>query len=350
MKRIDQIIVTCCRKDFWLTRICVASIRHWHPEVPIGLIKDTSGGDFSTEEMETAWNVSVAAIPDPPRGMFSKLEAFHFPGRRRLLLLDSDIIFLGRVLDKLEPFDEDFVVNWGGTRPLDPQTQRRYALEGYYDPEKLRQKLPDFEVPHFFFNGGQMVITSSVLGREELAAWMEGTPPGERLRDPEVIFNHEQGLLNVLLPRMRREGRLSLAVCDFTCWSRHPEMLERFTVRDLQRRRGHPFLVHWAEWKPFFKTGLVRSDLLGFFEDLYYSRIPRGSWKRRFRLIRRARDERRLSPRMRKMLRFDQRSVDIRRLVWQERWPGRKAQPMPLTPSGRAASAAGSYWRRLLGR
>jgi len=335
MKPIDQIIVTCCRKDFWLTRICVASIRYWHPEVPIGLIIDTSGGDFSTQEMEAAWNVTLAAVPRPPRGMFSKLEAFHFPGRRRLLLLDSDIIFLGRVLDKLEAFDEDFVMNWGGKSPLDSDTQRRYALDGYYDPEKLCRMIPGYKVPHFFFNGGQMLITSSLIGRDELAAWMEGEPPQERLRHPEVIFRHEQGLLNVLLPQMQRQGRCSLAVCDFTRWSRHPEKLEPFTVRDLEEKRGHPFLLHWAEWKPFFKTGMVRNDLLGFFEDLYYRRIPQGGGKRNFRLLRRARDEKRLQPRMRALMKLDQRRIDLKRLLEQESRPGTQAQIIPFTASGR---------------
>jgi|GEM_PF-348436 len=334
MKPIDQIIVTCCLKDFWLTRICVASIRYWHPEVPIGLIKDTSGGDFSTEEMQAAWNVTLAAVPHPPRAMFSKLEAFHFPGRRRLLLLDSDIIFLGRVLDKLEAFDEDFVVNWGGKGPLNPATQRRYALGGYYNPDKLKAVLPDFEIPHFFFNSGHMVITSSLVERAMLSRWLAGAPPHEKVCDRELLVTYDQGLLNIVLVQMQREGRCSLALCDFTRWSRHPEILEAFSVGDLMSRRGHPFLIHWAEPKPFFKTGMVRSDLLGFYEDFYYSRIPQGQWKRSFRLLRRARSPKHLAPRLRAALKLNKLRIDLRQLLEQERNPGKEARVLPLTASG----------------
>ena len=41
MKPIDRIIIACCERDFWLTRICVASIRYWYPEIPIGLLAIT---------------------------------------------------------------------------------------------------------------------------------------------------------------------------------------------------------------------------------------------------------------------------------------------------------------------
>ena len=37
---IDAVYIACYKYDLRFTRILVASIRHWYPEIPIYLIKD----------------------------------------------------------------------------------------------------------------------------------------------------------------------------------------------------------------------------------------------------------------------------------------------------------------------
>lgn len=325
MKRIDRIIVVCCERDFWLTRICVASIRHWYPDMPVGLIKDVSLGDFDTRELESHWDVSVVAVPDPPRGPFTKFEAFHLPGRERILLLDSDTVFLGRFLEILEEHEEDFVVNWGGTEPLPVETRRKYALDGYYHPEKLQAMVPDFEIPDYFFNTGHMVVTTSVLPRERVAGWLAGHPPKESVCCPGVLLKYDQGLLNVLLVQMRRRGECTLGLCDFVRWSIHREMVWDIELERIRARRGYPGLLHWAELKTSHKTGFIRGDLLGFYEDLYYSRIPDGEWKRNFRLLRRVRRQAPL--RVRKIMEMTNKSMDFRELLRLEARPSKEANP-----------------------
>lgn len=323
MKPLDRIVITCCQRDFWLTRICVASIRHWYPAIPIGLLKDVSLGDFCTRELEEHWDVSLVAVPDPPRGKFTKLEAFYLPGRQRILLLDSDIVFLGPVLEKLEAFDEDFVVNWGVTGPLTAEKKRLVARDGYYLIPEIHRAFPGFHVPDYFFNSGQIVLTSSVLAREVVEVNLEGAPPRQTLRQASVFRCYDQGLLNVLLPQMEQRGQCTVRTCNFVLWSRHPEKLEALEVGHLAERRGLPFLLHWAEAKSFHKTGFTRGDLMGFYEDCYYARIPGGDWKRTHRLIRRAKAC--LTPRMRSALALTNHAIDLRQLIRLEKNPTREA-------------------------
>lgn len=326
MKPIDQIIITCCHRDFWLTRICVASIRYWYPDVPIGLLKDTSLGDFSTLEIETAWNVFVAQVPRPPRGPYTKLEAFYLPGRRRILLLDSDIIFLGRVLDILEKADEDFVVNWGGTLPLEKEEKIRYAADGYYDLNGLKKILPDYEPPDYFFNAGHMLITTSIIPRERVEHWLTGSPPHQAPSSTAIYaLAHEQGILNVVITQMQQEGKCTIGLCDFVRWSKNKKMVWDFELEQIENRTGYPVLIHWAEAKPVHKTGLTRGDLLSFFEDFYYSRIPQASWKRIYRLARRVRKH--ISARTMKIMALSKKTIDLRKLLEQEQHPTKEAHP-----------------------
>jgi len=319
MKPIERIIVVCCARDFWLTRICVASIRYWYPEIPIGLLKDVSLGDFKTSELEKYWNVSIAGAPDPPRADFTKVEPFYLPGHQRILVLDSDIIFLGRLLETLEKHNEDFVVNWRRTERLSAEEKKKCASDGYYDVENLRKYLPDFEPPDFFFNTGQLVLTSSILQRNDFESWLVGAPPWQSVNCPEALFKFDQGLLNLLLTRMGRAGQCTIGICDFVKWSRHRDMVWPFELDKLKSREGYPFLIHWAEHKPFHKTGFVRGDLLGFFEDYYYSRVPAGSWKRTYRLIRRAQTS--IPERTRRVAALMRKRIDLRKLILQESHP-----------------------------
>lgn len=44
-------------------------------------------------------------------------------------------------------------------------------------------------------------------------------------------------------------------------------------------------LLHWAGVKPFSLSRMPRADILQFYEDHYYSRIPLARWKRILRAV-----------------------------------------------------------------
>ena len=109
--KVEKIAIACFKKDMHLLRPCVASIRYWYPDVEIFLIKDYKKGNFSTREIEKIFNVKVFPTKRKIFGWpWSKLEIILHEKREKYLFLDSDVVFLGKVLDKLNEYEEDFIV------------------------------------------------------------------------------------------------------------------------------------------------------------------------------------------------------------------------------------------------
>jgi hypothetical protein len=97
--RIDQIYIGCYSGDQRFTRILVASIRTWYPNIPIDLIKDESQEKFDTSDIERFWHVDIMECQRKTFGWgFAKLEPLSLEEKKRILLLDSDQIFAGPVL------------------------------------------------------------------------------------------------------------------------------------------------------------------------------------------------------------------------------------------------------------
>ena len=73
--KIEGVVISCYRFDLELTRVCVASIRYWYPDIPIWLLKDRHYGDFSTHEIEKQWRAQVYPQREKTLGWgFGKLE------------------------------------------------------------------------------------------------------------------------------------------------------------------------------------------------------------------------------------------------------------------------------------
>ncbi|WP_394771887.1 hypothetical protein [Mucilaginibacter sp.] len=63
MKLNDLTVVVCCnRKDVFLARICIASIRYYYPDIDIELVKDSGNGTFNTYELEKYFGVKVVDL------------------------------------------------------------------------------------------------------------------------------------------------------------------------------------------------------------------------------------------------------------------------------------------------
>lgn len=289
MLPIKKIVIPCYWKDVWLARICVASIRYWYPDIQICLMKDVSSSQFDTADFESYWNVTVREYPHQPLGLYTKLYSIIEPQRERILLLDSDTILMGPILKKLEECEEDFVVNWNrGNVPLTQAEREAHATDNYHQLDALKKHFPDYELPDVFFNAGQMVVTTGILKWEDFTPYMTDTYPPEE-KYPGALMCHDQGILNYLLTTMNRKGHLTLGSCPFVQWAHHREEMQALELEKLQSKEGYPFLIHWVGFKDFYKARYERGDLLGFFEDMYYARIPQGNWIRRNRLGRRFR-------------------------------------------------------------
>jgi len=276
--KIEEIFVAGFKHDVQFTRTCVASIRRWHPHVRITLIKDRFYGDYPTTDIERHFNCGVLATGQTRYGWgFGKLEPLFLPGGRRFLVLDSDIVLAGPVLDRLGQIAADFMVQH-------EEPTAAFVRSHYFDLERVRAIDPAFAFPGYTFNTGQWVGTAGKLSREDFAPFVTGTPP--RVRDPEMFRLGEQGLLNYVLMKQAAAGRLTLVRDRFMEVGDDPPV----AAIDLERLRagpGYPFLIHWCGLRRPDFDAMVRGDILRHFESVYYARLPAGRWRRSWFYLRR---------------------------------------------------------------
>lgn len=281
---IEAVYIFTQKQDVRLTRICVASIRFWYPDLPIFLIKDELRARFDTEEIERIWNVGVERCGRPQLGgcgWLIKFEPLFLSGRKRVLTLDSDIAFCGPVLGNLDQVKSDFVVAeeyWHG--PLSGNSYGLKAVDAlFFDTAKLRSFDPEYVFPGRAFNGGQMVITTGLLGREDFAALIEwsGVP---RLKRADIFRMGDQGVWNYLLQKCSACGTFTLDYANFMVFQ-GDSRCSQIDLDRIQSRQGFPFLIHWAGKKPPFLSSMNASKVLRFYEDYYYGKVPRG-WAKRW--------------------------------------------------------------------
>lgn len=263
---IKHIYIAGHKRDLHFSQCCVASIRRWYPRIPISLIKDESNGAYNTEDLEKYWDVECFKSDRKHFGFgFGKLEPMFLPKKERCLILDSDVVFIGKVLDVLEEHDEDFIVADTSNPPDEVEIF-------YFDLPKLKQLDPDFVFPNYTFNTGQIVATSGALKREDFASFLTSSEPPSLIY-PEIFALGEQGLLNYVLMKKLQEGKISLRRKRFMWWAGWLKK-RMVKVRKLNENSPYPFLVHWAGPKGASLSDTHNSHLLRHFESYYYSRIP----------------------------------------------------------------------------
>ncbi|HXA44206.1 MAG TPA: hypothetical protein VNZ25_01770 [Candidatus Angelobacter sp.] len=267
--KIDSICICCYKGDFYMTRILVASIRYWYPEIEISLIKDKSYGDFDTHELEKAWKVKLFPTSRSVFGQgFGKLEPLFLPPGRRFLVLDSDTLFIGPLLEKLEQYEEPFVVQ------KEEVVSEAWLSHHYFDLKKLASLDPSFVFPGFTFNTGQMVVSSGYLTYADFEPFVSGNPPA--LLRPDIFKLGEQGLLNYLLMSASNQEKLTLARTSIMLWPPTEEVAS-LRLDQIVENSPHRSLVHWCGMRKLRLKEMIRGDLLLHFENVYHSQIRGGS-------------------------------------------------------------------------
>jgi hypothetical protein len=277
MTKIDRVYIAAHRKDLRLTRICVASVRRWYPDIPIFLLKDEVNGAFDSHEIEATWNVRVWPTKDRSFGWgFIKLEPLFDPESHRFLMLDSDIVFLGRVIDALERFDSDFVVQ----EEIQPPER---VPDLYFDSHQIRGSFNSgWRDPAFTFNSGQYVGTSGMVSRDDFSELVDWTQP-RHVRHPEMFNPGDQGVLNYVILEKLSAGTISVARTPFMKWGE--EEMSPFEVAALDDHSPYPFVIHWAGLKKLRLRRMLRADILSHFERAYYERVTFGRIRRWARLV-----------------------------------------------------------------
>ena len=277
MGKIDKVCITCSRGDAHLTRICVGSVRYWYPQLPIWLVKDDPAS-FDTREIEAVWDVKVWPTRRNRHGWgFTKLEVIAGGTAGRTLLLDSDTVMLGNVVELLEGYSEDFLV--AGESFEDPNAAR--VAGEYYDWPKLQRYDETFQFPKWCFNTGQIVLTENKITEADFAGLLSWQEP-ITLAQPDIFHCADQGVLNYVLAKKGQAGIVSWRSVDFARWGNDPAISE-LRLENITNRTGYPFIVHWAGSKPPAIGKMHRADILAFFEDCYYSRVTNRRAKQWYR-------------------------------------------------------------------
>lgn len=276
--KIDRICVLAYRGDLELARICIASIRHYCPSIPITLFKDLTKGDFSTIEIEKRFQVATRNASIRGGHGYSKLELLLDAPGQRYLIADSDTIFTGDLVSHLELKEEDFIVS---PEPYaSPDLPKFKQL--YYDIDRVQKWDPQFSFSGYGFNTGHFVATTGIISDQDLNSILRwGSPP--KPVNEGMFSLADQGLLNYLLPKLASEGRLTLGLEPFALWGFNKNL--PFTPDDLVERRSPPRIIHWAGKKPLELSQITNYELLKAMEDLYYREASNGLI-RKFRALR----------------------------------------------------------------
>jgi hypothetical protein len=251
----------------------VASVRYFYPEIAIRLLVGGRLQRGLEDELRRYWDVAIADLPRADYGWgFVKLEPLFGQPGEKFLVLDSDTVLTGQVLDIWNDFPVPFLVD-------DEEQSEADTKRLYYDWEKVRKIDPNARPPRFVFNSGQWFGTAGVLTRDDFAPWVEWTMP-RTLSHPEHFMPGDQGILNYVLNQKAATGGLRVERRQIMRWPGHS--MEGLDAETVSKRAAAPRVVHWAGVKKARQQDMVGADLLTHFEKLYYKRLPAGEAQRLF--------------------------------------------------------------------
>jgi hypothetical protein len=264
---LDCIYVAASSHDARFTRICIASVRYFYPQVPIRLLVGGRLQRGLLSELERYWRVNAAALEDGEYGWgFVKLEPLFGTAGERFLVLDSDTVLTGEVISKWSESAAPFCVD-------DEQQSEEDTRRLYYDWQRLSEIDTLAQAPAFLFNSGQWFGTSGILTREDFAPWIDWVMP-RRLHHPNLFMPGDQGVLNYVLNRKSQLEGLHVDRRKIMCWPGHS--LNGLDAASIGERICPAFVVHWAGMKSMWLKNMVGADLLAFFERYYYDNTPGG--------------------------------------------------------------------------
>jgi lipopolysaccharide biosynthesis glycosyltransferase len=288
---IDRIIVFAMAKDLRLARICISSIRYWYPTIPISLVKDEKTHSFDTSEIENHWGVTVERCGQTKLGgvgFLIKLEPLFLGKRERILMLDSDTVFAGPVIDTLAQSDAQFIVSPDTAHGvLDSEYGRQIVNSFLYDFEHLQKLDRSFKYPQRMFNAGHIVITTGIYKKQDLSFFFDWTlKPTPKF--PRLFQMGDQGFWNYLLESEYSKSNISFQYMKFACYPKESDCIT-VTADSLAKRQGVQRIIHWAgqhnhPWLSQFN----QSDILHFYENYYYSQLKNSYLKRKYRIFKHA--------------------------------------------------------------
>ena len=187
--------------------------------------------------------------------------------RKRYLCLDSDIVFVGKVLEKIQATAGDFVFNPHYLTPPVPQE----TLYLYIDPKTLEDSYPNYEYPGYFFNAGQTVVTPGILKERLIADTFQTKKYPYFLKRFRCA---DQPILNMVMPVLKKEQNLEIGSVTFMTLS--PQFFADNTNNNFQKFRGGEteLMVHYAgDVRSFDLDKMKGNELLKAIKNEYYLKL-----------------------------------------------------------------------------
>ena len=261
--------VACHKGDLPLLRGCLASIRYFAPDAPICLVIDT---DFDSRPFEKRYGVTTIRRRDVRhpglRGWsfgagITKLVAFWEAPFDRVFHIDADAVIWGDVRKNIPDGEWDVVYN----EPHEEITEFIQRTQ-YFDPEIVFNHIDPFPWRgNPYFNAGVFYLKRGVLDLDEYIKMLKG-----KQRHPEVFINMDQGILNILVFRAVKSGKIKATQAHLQ--SAVPvlpksELVQRFRIENGKPLSWtQPTVVHWAGPKPYTTTQEVFSLPMDFFREI----------------------------------------------------------------------------------
>jgi hypothetical protein len=177
--------------------------------------------------------------------------------------VDADAVLWGDVRKNLPSVEWDVIFN----EPHEEITDYIQRTQ-YFDPARIFNHIEPFDWKgNSYFQAGVVCVRRGVLDLGEYLQMLEG-----QRAHPDVFINMDQGMLNILVFRALKAGKIKAAQAHLQCVVpviAKPELESRF-----QMRYGKPVpwvqptIVHWAGPKPYKKNPEVFSLPMDFFREL----------------------------------------------------------------------------------
>jgi len=267
----DCIYIAACARDARFTRICVASIRFFYPDIPIRLLAGDILQKGLDEELKKYWNVDLVNLPAGDYGWgLIKLEPLFMNNSESFLVMDVDTIMTGKVLEKKAKSSASFFVD---DEFLSDNDFKRL----YYDWDEMKKFDPLVQSARKAFNVGQWFGTGGLVTREDFNELVDWTFP-RKLKYPHLFMGGDQGVINYVL--LKKEAFNELKIDRNTIMRWPANGMNDLTPDKIKDGSAPALIVHWAGMKKVFLSRMVGGALLIFFERFYYSRIPNAKWVR----------------------------------------------------------------------
>lgn len=280
----------CHKGDIHYAETCIASIRTWNKAIPLYLHKDTKNGEFGTEHIEKHFRVNLCNNTQSSAGniLSSLLYVLQGPDLKtgeRILVLDSDLVWLGDVIPLLESVDCDLLVSgqhhWKSTNipKTDHPIVRQFTtiqsdMEGqlnslYFDP-RFWKTSTDKPLPNFVFNTGHYVYKVGSLDLEDFEGVIT-KQDGNWSCNPSIRLG-DQGALNFVASLKTASESFHLESVPFMTWPKK-------SIVELELQKEIPAIAHWAGLMHKSTYKMSNGHVWRHYRRKFYSEIPFGKIK-----------------------------------------------------------------------